>query len=151
MKNDHVTVSNNSQNICSLFTSEIYQPKIKCKDGGSYFYKNQKYRSLEIEKKIFFSYFVSEIPNLSYMCFFRKCSMFRRSIPLKKVWSHTFKASLEEIIVMLSEKMKAKNTWRGMCERVFFVKLQAGTSQLHYELASSQIIFRDFDWINTFK
>ena len=28
--------------------SKIYQPKIKCKDGGSYFYKNQNYRRLEI-------------------------------------------------------------------------------------------------------
>ena len=56
-------VSNNSQNICSLFTSSISQPKIKCKDGGSYFYKNQKYRLLEMEKNIFFSYFSSEIPN----------------------------------------------------------------------------------------
>ena len=27
--------------------------KIKCKDGGSYFYKNQNYRPLEIENKIF--------------------------------------------------------------------------------------------------
>ena len=25
-----------------------------CEDGGSYFYKNQKYRPLEIEKKILF-------------------------------------------------------------------------------------------------
>ena len=25
----------------------------KCKDGGSYFYKNKKYRPLEIEKKFF--------------------------------------------------------------------------------------------------
>ena len=32
--------------------SQIYQPKIKYEDGGSYFYKNQKYRQLEIEKKI---------------------------------------------------------------------------------------------------
>ena len=27
--------------------SQIYQQKIKCKDGVSYFYKNQKYRRLE--------------------------------------------------------------------------------------------------------
>ena len=26
---------------------------MKCKDRGSYFYKNQKYRRMEIEKKIF--------------------------------------------------------------------------------------------------
>ena len=32
---------------------------------------------LEMEKNIF-----SEIPNFSYMRFFTKCSMFRRSIPL---------------------------------------------------------------------
>ena len=45
-------VSNNSQSTCSLFASYIYQPKIKCK-GGSYFYKNQKCKSLEIERKTF--------------------------------------------------------------------------------------------------
>ena len=36
----------------SLFKSQIYQLKIKCKDGSWYFYKNKKYRLLEIEKKI---------------------------------------------------------------------------------------------------
>ena len=56
---------------------------MKCKDGGSYFWKNKKYRRLEKEKKnVFFGYFISEIPNFSYMGFFRKCSMFRWSIPL---------------------------------------------------------------------
>ena len=35
-----------------IVTSCIYQPKIKCKDGGSNFYKNKKYRRLEKEKKI---------------------------------------------------------------------------------------------------
>ena len=37
-----------------IITSQIYQQKIKWKDGGSYFYKNKKYRRLEIEQKIFF-------------------------------------------------------------------------------------------------
>ena len=55
---------------------------MKRKDGGSYFYKNKKYRRLEKEKYVFFSYFILVIPNFSYMNFFRKCSMFRRSIPL---------------------------------------------------------------------
>ena len=43
--------------------------KTKCKDGGSYFYKNQKYRPLEIGGKFFFffSYFISEIPIFSKM------------------------------------------------------------------------------------
>ena len=57
--------SNNSQNVYSLFTSHIFQLKIKFKDGGSYFYKNQKYRRLQIEKKLFFSYFSLEIPNIN--------------------------------------------------------------------------------------
>ena len=34
------------------------------------------------KKKTFFCYFISEIPNFAYMGFFRKCSTFRRSIPL---------------------------------------------------------------------
>ena len=32
-------------------------------------------------KTIFFSYFILEIPNFSYMRIFRKCSMFCRIIP----------------------------------------------------------------------
>ena len=48
---------------------------------GLYFNKIQKYRRFEIEKKIFFSYFISEIPNFSDMRFFRKCTMIRRKIP----------------------------------------------------------------------
>ena len=49
---------------------------------SSYFYKNQKYIPLEIEKKKNFRYFISEIPNFSYKRFFRKYPMFRRSILL---------------------------------------------------------------------
>ena len=56
--------------------SWIYQPKRKCKDGGSYFYKSQKYRQLENEKNVFFSYFISGIPKFSFTGFLRKCSMF---------------------------------------------------------------------------
>ena len=40
-------------NICSLFTSSIYQAKIKCKGGDSYFYNNRIYRPLEIETNFF--------------------------------------------------------------------------------------------------
>ena len=56
---------------------------MKCKYGGSYVYKNKKYRRLEIEKKNI-SFFISEIPHFCYMLFFRKCSMFHLSIPLRK-------------------------------------------------------------------
>ena len=48
-------------------------------------YKNQKYRPLEIEQKIFFSKFISENQNFLHMHIFRKCSMFRRSITLRLV------------------------------------------------------------------
>ena len=34
-------------------------------------------------RKKFFSFYISEIPNFSCVFFFRKCSMFRRSIPLR--------------------------------------------------------------------
>ena len=50
-----------------------------------YFYRNKKYRRLEKEKNVFFSYFISGIPNFSYMVFIRKCSMFRRSTRLSEV------------------------------------------------------------------
>ena len=36
-----------------IYVIDIYQPKINCKDGGSYFYENQKCRPLEIKKKFF--------------------------------------------------------------------------------------------------
>ena len=39
---------------------------------------------------------------------------------------------------------------KKMCKRVFFVNLQAGISQLHYKLTSSQIVFRDFKYILRF-
>ena len=50
---------------------------------------------------------------------------------------------------MHSEKMKAKYM-KKMCEKVFFVNLQAGISQLHYKLTSSQIVFRDFKYLFRF-
>ena len=59
--------------------------KNKCKEGGSYFYKNKKYRWLEMEKQNFLSCFISEIPNFSHIDYFRKSSRFCRSIPL--IWS----------------------------------------------------------------
>ena len=83
----------------------IYQPKIKCKEGGSSFYKNQKYKRLEIEKKVFFSYFISEIPKFFYMGFFRKCSMFRRSIPLKKTKRGLELVSLPHFVYDFRRKM----------------------------------------------
>ena len=53
---------------CSLFTSKIYQPKIKWKHGGLYFYKNQKYRRLQIDEKVFFLFFfISEILILLFL------------------------------------------------------------------------------------
>ena len=68
-----------------IYVMESSQPKVKCKDGGSYFYKNKKYRRLEKEKNVSFSYFISGIPNFSHMGFFRECLMFRRSIPLRLI------------------------------------------------------------------
>ena len=55
--------------------------KIKCKDGRSHFYKNQKYKPLEVEiffKVISFQKFLIVL----YVFFLEKCSTFRRSIPL---------------------------------------------------------------------
>ena len=37
--------------MCLLFTSQIYQPKIKCKNGDSYLYKNEKYIRWKKKKK----------------------------------------------------------------------------------------------------
>ena len=61
-------------------------------------------------------------------------------ISWKKLCSHTFKDSPEDVIVMCSYKMKAKY----MYERVFPITLQVYISQIHYRLTYSQIIFRDF-------
>ena len=54
----------------------LINQKIKCKDGGSYFYKNQKYRPLKIEKKNFFIYVNSDIPNFSKMRFSENAKCF---------------------------------------------------------------------------
>ena len=51
---------------CSLFTSKIYQPKIKWKHGGLYFYKNQKYRRLQIDEKYFFCFFYFRNSNFTF-------------------------------------------------------------------------------------
>ena len=60
----------------------------------------------------------------------------------KKLCSHTFKASSEEVIVMHSEKLKAKYTKEDVWKR----NLQAGISQLHYRLTSSQMVFMRFKY-----
>ena len=68
----------------------------------------------------------------------------------KKLYSHTFKTSLDEVIVMYSEKMNAKYMKEDVWKCFFFVNLQAGISQLHYRLTSSQIAFRDFKYLLRF-
>ena len=50
------------------------------------------------KKNVFFSYFISVIPNFSYMDFSRKCSTFHQSIPLK----------YREIITVKSLQIKKK-------------------------------------------
>ena len=52
-----------------IYCIDLSTKKIKCKDRGSYFYKNKKNR----RKQFFFRYFISEIPNISYVRFIRKC------------------------------------------------------------------------------
>ena len=63
----------------------------------------------------------------------------------KKLCSQTFKASFEEVIVMYSEKMKAKcmkdDVWKSF---FFFINLQFDISQLHNRLTPSQTVFWDF-------
>ena len=68
-------------------------------------------------------------------------------ISWKKEYLHNIKASLEEVIAMRSEKMKAKYIKEYVWAKsfFFFVKVQATISQLYYKLISSQIILRDFD------
>ena len=53
-----------------------YQPKAKCKEGGSYFYKNKKYRPLEIEKKNFFSFILFQKFLIFYVCIFSENAQF---------------------------------------------------------------------------
>ena len=60
--------------------------KYKMLRRGFTFLQKSKIQTVGKRKKyIFFSYFISVIPGFSYMDFFTKCSMFRRSIPLKPV------------------------------------------------------------------
>ena len=57
--------------------------------------------------------------------------LFSSYISWKKLRSHTFKASLEEVIVIYSEKMKAKCMKENVWKSFFFGNLQVGISQLH--------------------
>ena len=65
-------------------------------------------------------------------------------ISWKKLCSHTFKASLEEVFVMHSEKKKAKYMKEDVWKSFFFVNLQVGILQIHYRLTSLQIVFNYF-------
>ena len=60
-----------------------------------------------------------------------------------------WKRLLKEVIVMHSEKMKAKymkkDAWKS-----FFVSLQADILQLHYRLTSLQMILRNFRYLLRF-
>ena len=66
-----------------------FSTKNKIKRRGLMFLQKSKIQTVGNRKKnyFFFSYFISEIPNFSYVRFFRKCSMFRRSIPLNQILS----------------------------------------------------------------
>ena len=59
---------------------------MKCKNWGSFsffFSFLQKSKMQVVGNGFFFRYLFSEIPNFSYMHFFRKSSMFHQSIPLR--------------------------------------------------------------------
>ena len=56
-------------------------------------------------KKAFFSYFITEIPDFSYMKFFRKCWMFPRSTPLVAI---SKKKQIEIRPLIFKTKMKEK-------------------------------------------
>ena len=65
-----------------MFIIYITDFSTKNKTGVHFFTKIKFTEGWKYKKTIFFSYFISEIPNFSHMGFFRKCSKFRRSIPL---------------------------------------------------------------------
>ena len=66
MKNDHnMKVPNNSENVCTLLRHNFFK---KMQRRWSYFYKNKKYRPLEVEKKFFFS-----LNSFQKMLIFHKC------------------------------------------------------------------------------
>ena len=58
----------------------IYVIDLSTKDKnvkrGFIFLQKLKMQTIGNRKKIFFSYFISEVPNFSYMVFFRECSIF---------------------------------------------------------------------------
>ena len=59
--------------------------KTKCKDGGSYFYKNQKYRPLEIGGKFFFFSVIS----FQKFLYFQKC-VFQKMFNVLSDYSFNF-------------------------------------------------------------
>ena len=62
-----------------------YQPKTKCKEGGLYFYKNKKYRPLEIEKKNFFLFILFQKFLIFYVCIFSENAQFLSEYSFKDI------------------------------------------------------------------
>ena len=65
-----------------MFIIYVIDLSTKNKTGVHIFTKIKNTDDWKKKKNVFFSYFVSVIPDFSYMDFFRKYSMFRRSISL---------------------------------------------------------------------
>ena len=61
------------------YIRQTYQPKLKCKDGSSYFCKNKKYRPSETKKNLVISF---QKFLIFHICVLICIYMFRRSIPL---------------------------------------------------------------------
>ena len=77
-------VSNNSLLIYSLFTSWIYQPKIKCKGGVSYFSKNKKIQTVKNRKNNFF-FQLFHFRNSQFFLY----GLFQKMLNVS--WEHSFK------------------------------------------------------------
>ena len=80
----------------------------KNKIRGFTFLQKSKIQMVEKEKNVFSSCFISVVPNFSYMDFFRECSMFLRSTPLKQVRVSLYKTDVlhrcNKLLVCLNSK-----------------------------------------------
>ena len=106
--------------VASLFTSQIYQLKIECKGGASYFYKS-KIITLGNRKKCFQLIHFRKSTKFSYLYFFRKCLMFHWSIPLRHYYISALKECFKQdtatswfvlfLVAFTAADIISKNFW----------------------------------------
>ena len=126
-------LSHGSMSIIYIYVIDLPR-NINMQRRGSYFCKNQKQKPLEIEKKKFFFHLTHfRNPIFSYLRFFRKCSMLRKSIPLKMCWK----------VLWFFANSRDFNQCRDFMNYVYHDKVDSQ----HFCLLTNQLFYKIFSHI----